>query len=289
MAIGLDYASVDGNAPPDFGAAKRAGVRFVIPRGIYGRAVSGQTPVYIDPVWARDKDRIAEAGLRKTAYLFLCFPRSGVTTPEPEAQADAFADYVSLDRGCDYVPMLDVEESSDVLNAQQMVDWTTRAASRLRSRYGVWPGIYTAWHDCLNTGVPVGKLIHCPLWIAKPWPLAINQPVRLDGMPGYIPNLIKPWGNQWAIYQYQGDGTGCPGFTRTVDVNRFRIFGRGAKGDHVKWTQARLPGELVVDGDFGPKTEAAVRALQREHGLADDGFVGPDTFAPLAWSNPAAA
>ncbi len=34
---------------------------------------------------------------------------------------------------------------------------------------------------------------------------------------------------------------------------------------------------LVVDGDYGPRTEAAVRAIQSAHGLIPDGVTGPLT------------
>lgn len=54
---------------------------------------------------------------------------------------------------------------------------------------------------------------------------------------------------------------------------------RGARGNAVKEIQAKLGVE--VDGDFGPKTEAAVRQFQRSRGLVPDGIVGPMTWAAL--------
>lgn len=54
---------------------------------------------------------------------------------------------------------------------------------------------------------------------------------------------------------------------------------RNAKGDLVRQIQAKLGVEQV--GNFGPKTEAAVRTFQRAHGLVPDGIVGPKTWAAL--------
>jgi peptidoglycan hydrolase-like protein with peptidoglycan-binding domain len=38
---------------------------------------------------------------------------------------------------------------------------------------------------------------------------------------------------------------------------------------------------VTVDGDFGPQTEAAVRAFQKERKLTVDGTVGPQTWPAL--------
>lgn len=54
---------------------------------------------------------------------------------------------------------------------------------------------------------------------------------------------------------------------------------RGDKGDEVKTLQHLLG--ITEDGDFGPKTEEAVKKYQSNHGLVADGVVGPKTWAKL--------
>src|SRR5438105_10201609 len=62
----------------------------------------------------------------------------------------------------------------------------------------------------------------------------------------------------------------------------------GAKGEDVLLLQRKLvekgfsPG--VIDGDFGPGTEAAVLAFQQSEGLLADGVVGPRTAAALGFA-----
>ena len=53
----------------------------------------------------------------------------------------------------------------------------------------------------------------------------------------------------------------------------------GSKGKFVKELQNLL--DLTVDGDFGIKTENAVKNFQKKHNLTEDGIVGPKTWQVL--------
>jgi len=55
---------------------------------------------------------------------------------------------------------------------------------------------------------------------------------------------------------------------------------RGASSELVKQIQAKV-NIIPPTGNFGPRTEAAVRAFQRAHNLTPDGIVGPGTWAAL--------
>ncbi len=59
---------------------------------------------------------------------------------------------------------------------------------------------------------------------------------------------------------------------------------RGASGDDVSELQRRLKAagaQVDVDGDFGPRTQAAVQAVQQKLGLTVDGVAGPATWKAL--------
>ena len=64
---------------------------------------------------------------------------------------------------------------------------------------------------------------------------------------------------------------------------------KGSTGQAVRHLQHGLravfpayAGRLAVDGDFGPKTAAAVREFQKRAGIKSDGIVGPVTTRTLA-------
>lgn len=61
----------------------------------------------------------------------------------------------------------------------------------------------------------------------------------------------------------------------------------GSNNEDVKKLQAKLG--LNPDGDFGPVTEAAVKAWQSRNGLNPDGVVGDNTWSKLGLNTPSGA
>lgn len=100
------------------------------------------------------------------------------------------------------------------------------------------------------------------------------------------------------------DSTACPGknypFDEIVNGKKaeetkedntvniiMTMLGKGDEGEQVKTLQRILYamgydlGKYGVDGDFGAKTDTAVKLYQKNHGLAVDGIVGKDTWTKL--------
>lgn len=65
-----------------------------------------------------------------------------------------------------------------------------------------------------------------------------------------------------------------------------RTLQKGSSGPAVRGVQVILSRQVMpmvdVDGIFGPKTESAVKSFQADHGLAQDGIVGPQTWRVVA-------
>lgn len=58
-----------------------------------------------------------------------------------------------------------------------------------------------------------------------------------------------------------------------------RTLRRGSTGDDVKKLQAAL--HVFIDGQFGPKTETALKQFQKSNRLVADGICGPASWAAL--------
>lgn len=81
-----------------------------------------------------------------------------------------------------------------------------------------------------------------------------------------------------------------PGPVPATDAMADGVLRLGEQGTPVRSLQKRLNElgahdaqgrSIPVDGDFGPRTEQALREFQRSHGLESDGVAGRDTFAAL--------
>jgi len=87
-----------------------------------------------------------------------------------------------------------------------------------------------------------------------------------------------------------GQGQAKSGKDTRATPGNANPVGLGERGRRVHDLQERLNAlgaHLAVDGIFGPKTLAAVRAFQQAHGLKVDGLVGPHTTAALRGHNAA--
>jgi N-acetyl-anhydromuramyl-L-alanine amidase AmpD len=76
-----------------------------------------------------------------------------------------------------------------------------------------------------------------------------------------------------------GGVAAAPELVEPFDQHRRLTLRRGASGDDVAALQRALG--IEADAEYGPKTEAAVRAFQRSHDLVPDGLVGPRTWAAI--------
>lgn len=73
-------------------------------------------------------------------------------------------------------------------------------------------------------------------------------------------------------------------FLAAIAQARTEVIRQGSSGGAVKIMQAALNGKgypLVADGAFGPRTDAALRSFQRDHGLSVDGVCGPRSWTAL--------
>ena len=283
MIVGIDYASVDGNRPPDFNAIKAAArsagssVGFAILRGAWGTSP--------DDTIGRDWKRASDAGIVCGAYLYLRLPKGGYKE-SAEDQVHVFADVVGALTDRNLVPTIDVEDSG--LPAQVELDFVRRAWESMRSIYGVPPMIYTSnrvWVEDLKN-LPAGDMVDSPLWLAKPWPWVVHAPAVLSGDPfkggKYDPTVPQSWGpKNWWIHQYQGDARPVPGFSNTVDLSRFNLMRQGETGARVAWVQRRLG--MIADGQFSAAMATRVKAFQVQSHLDADAVIGPKTFAAISW------
>lgn len=284
MLFGIDVADVDGNKNANWRLAKAQGpISFAIVRANQSTRVDA----LFEKVWPQ----LETVGLVRGAYMFLDFPtKKGAKQVDPAVQAETLVKTVGMLDRSDLPPALDVEfprgRVQTGMTATEALDWVRAAWTVLRDTYKVAPILYTSgrvWQEELRNE-PAPDLVESPLWLARYFWQSKRPAVRdarafADGAK--TPPVPAPWGNAWAFHQYQGDAIQLPGFSSTVDMNRFNTMTTGSTGDLVKWAQRRLG--LKETGTFNAAMSSAVSAFQKKEGLVADAIIGPRTFASLCW------
>lgn len=285
MILGVDYASVDGNARPDLAAARAAGIRFAFIRAAYA--------AWQDPTCARDRDAIRAAGMTLGAYLF---PLMAASNPSPEVQVKAALAGASLIPGKDLPLVLDIEFPQGLAGAgrtrPEAAAWIARAVAAVRQETGVDPMIYSSQRVLDGTdgdalaGAADDAIRGCPLWMARyPYKTRIPAVLSPNGSGPPVPRVAGD-ADDWHCWQYQGDAVHLPGFSATVDLDRWNPLRRGVRGARVLWAQRRLRIAEGTPAVWDDAMDGVVMEWQARHGLEPDGIIGPGTFASLAWRAP---
>jgi len=111
------------------------------------------------------------------------------------------------------------------------------------------------------------------------------KPGEVDGIFGVLTESAVRSFQTWA--QTTADGIVGPLTWEKFDNADMSdpTLRRGDERIAVRGLQRRLVAagsdELEIDGEFGPATEAAVKAFQEDAGIDVDGIVGPQTWGAL--------
>jgi len=135
-----------------------------------------------------------------------------------------------------------------------------------------------------------------PIWSSSP---DAPQPASASELQCYLrrfpgssiwrlPHVGEVGGKAWVL-AYDSEALVVAGSEQLSELPVLtRMLRRGDRGKEVKALQKALNERGLnagpVDGDFGPLTEAAVKALQKQAGITVDGIVGAETWGALGGS-----
>jgi GH25 family lysozyme M1 (1,4-beta-N-acetylmuramidase) len=267
MSFGIDEANVDGNKLDEGGLTRAiaAGLSFGFFRASWDK--------WGDPTFKHDGGIFKAHGLPIGAYIG---PDIRKVAPTPEDQINIFAANANLEHGKDFPPVLDIEFPNGIVRTgytiPKVAAWVLRAIAAVRKTFGCSPIIYTSGRvlddtdtDCLHGGINA-IIAGLPLWLTKYLRGARQEPYLGPALPPRIPNG-RDADDYWVV-QDQGDSIHLPGFSNTVDIDRWNFSALGAgRGD---WVHRAL-------------TTVTVKEFQASCGLDADGIIGPRTFAAMAW------
>jgi hypothetical protein len=270
------------NGAIDWGAVAAAQPAFVILKASQGTTV--------DPMFEVNRRACADRKLTWLPYPFL-------TTADGPAAVRAFMGAA----GDKTVPAaLDWERAG--VSAAVVEMWIDGLPRTPLAYYGFWP-----------PAAVTQKIARCPRWFAQ-YPGSPTAPPRIPPWDGKT--AITDWSKTWLIWQWTQSGQE-PGVRGNIDLDRLacsvevfrrwyetgvlgpaagdpphpppppllisRALSRSTSGGDVGILQKELvaAGFVVkIDRDFGPATEAAVRAFQASRGLPVTGVADLERTLP---------
>jgi hypothetical protein len=255
MALPLMVDLSSNNGTPDLAAHYRAGYRTIALKATENVGYTWPAHTGYTITWHRLGGRV----------VHYHFAQAG----NAAAQADHFVDTIRPNYGRTDVVCLDVERGGvNGAFAQVFID-------RVVARLGSVNGLIYGSPSFLNANGVV-KYRGWRLWLAEYGPHA---------------DVPRSWVT-WMGWQFTDRATGVPGIPGAVDqshvkswllpglprpVITYPTLRQGASGPWVHKLQALLSthgAQLVIDGNFGPATTAAVNVIRRQHGWAATGTAG---------------
>ena len=248
-----------------------------------------------DYVYPTFKEQIREADRLGKFLGVYHYASQGGAIPEAEKFLRTVKDYIGRAILC-----LDWEKDENVnfQNPQYAMAWL----KYVEQKTGIKPFIYMS-KSVARQYASIWDASF-PYWCAQ---YANYQYTGYKDNPWTDSYGFGPWQN-CAIFQYSSRGR-LPGYNKDLDldkacisaeqwqmyargeiksdpaVNQFPLLRRGDRNEYVRHWQMflNLNGYACGDADgiFGPKTEAAVKKWQKDHGLKSDGIIGPKTWASL--------
>jgi lysozyme len=250
------------NGAIDWAKVKADGVKFV-----FIKATQGTTYSQVD-YFKTNAPKALAAGLNVGAYHY------GTFSNVSEAVAEAHY-FLSIVKGVklNYPIVLDLEENKDGASKKQLTDAAIAFLDTLKGA-GYTALFYTS-KGLLDTVLDVSRIKY-PLWIARYYKeLGLTADIWQYSDKGKVAGIGGCVDMNWGYRDFAPKPV-----VKAVAKPKFPgIIKVGSKGINVKSVQAKVG--VKADGDFGPKTEAAVKAWQKKHGLSSDGIIGPKSWAKM--------
>lgn len=219
------------------------------------------------------------------------------------AEADFFLKNISNYIGS-AILVLDWEAGQNKAYNKSMVSYCKKWLDRVYEKTGVRPLIYMS-QSVTNTYDWSAVAKNYGLWVARyrsnnptgyretkdygftgawqyPAIFQFTSKGQLSGWSGYLDlNIAYMDRTAWKKYaDPSGKNTDKKEETSTVKVTGvYPVCKKGSKGLAVEWIQAAV--NAKVDGNFGAKTDASVKAYQKKKKLTQDGIVGAKTWAAI--------